>query len=454
MWRLLTSRHLAIELSECTHLVIGRGEQCDVQLDDPSASRVHCRIDVVNECLRVTDLQSRWGTYVNGQQVREHQLHTGDRLQIGETTFVAEDTARADQTQPPNDLQTGIRKQETMACGASAVDDGQSYVIDEGFAEPKHYSLPFTPQSFIGQQFATCQIDSMLAETTTSVIFRAKTRLSGRYVALRVFRPETFETSRDEDRFRRAAGTVLQLHHPNVVRLLDAGKTQGYCYTTSQLIEGESAVELLRRIGVVGMLDCENVLQIAVDLCEALRCIESHRILHRNIKPSNILIAERNGRKTAYLNDLVLAKALNASGQEKLTQPGEVPGDVGYMSPEQLGSGYAVDCRSDIYQLGVTLYALLTGQELFSDGTMAARIRAILTELPQPIQHVHMATPPQFDSLVLKMLKKNPNERFQNAEELSLALRKVAADLGQSDIRPTLRDPDDEGWRGALDGLV
>lgn len=199
------------------------------------------------------------------------------------------------------------------------------------------------------------------------------------------------------------------------------------------------------------MLEPATALQIAVDMCEALRFAESREIVHRNIKPSNILIRESDG--AALLNDLILAKATTPDGIQ-LTQAGEVLGDVSYMSPEQLGSGHAVDCRSDIYQLGATLYAILAGRPPFNGGTIAETISQVLTADAQPVQSFHMATPGQFDALIQKMLAKNSNERIQNADELAVALRKIAAETGQQNVRPREADPKATGWGGALDGLL
>lgn len=124
------------------------------------------------------------------------------------------------------------------------------------------------------------------------------------------------------------------------------------------------------------------------------------------------------------------------------------------MSPEQLGSGHPVDCRSDIYQLGATLYALLTGHAPFDAGRLTETITQILTVKPPPIQTFHMGTPAQFDSLVQKMLQKNPRDRFQTADELCIAFRKVASEMEQRNFKAIDADPRATGWRGALDGLL
>ena len=154
------------------------------------------------------------------------------------------------------------------------------------------------------------------------------------------------------------------------------------------------------------------------------------------------------------VNDLILAKATTLAGGEKLTQAGELVGDVSFLSPEQLGSGHPVDCRSDIYQLGVTLYALLTGRAPFSGATVADTIKRILTNAPASTQRFHMAIPLQFNAVILKMLEKNPRDRFQHADDLAVALHKVAAETDQHIVKSREADPKTTGWSGAVEGLL
>lgn len=200
------------------------------------------------------------------------------------------------------------------------------------------------------------------------------------------------------------------------------------------------------------MLPPAKVLQVALDLCESLRFAEGKEIIHRNIRPSNILI--RKADATTLLNDLILARGIDTSDSARLTNAGEVLGDVRYMSPEQLGSGYSLDHRSDIYQLGATLYALLTGRPPLDGGTVANTIIQILTVTPESVRTKNMSIPGQLDAVIMKMLAKNPRDRYQSAQELALALENVVKQTQQPPVRTVEADPRATGWKGALDGLL
>ena len=302
-----------------------------------------------------------------------------------------------------------------------------------------------------GQTFHRYRTIQLIASGSSGLVFKAKEKTTGQLVALKIFKPNYFPDEQAEQRFERAVRTTVGQKHPNIVELFNAGQWNGYFFTATQFVEGESAVDLIRRIGVAGMLPPATVLQIALDLCEALRFLEANSIVHRNILPSNILISKDH--RTALLNDIIIAKTIVSTANEQLTQAGTILGDVGWMSPEMLGSGYPVDCRSDIYQLGVTLYALLTGKRPFDVGTIGETIKCVLTSEPKSIREYHMATSIQFEAVVRKMLAKNPRDRFQHASELSLALNRVAAELDQRNIKSCEVDPRATGWSVKPDGL-
>ncbi len=136
-----------------------------------------------------------------------------------------------------------------------------------------------------------------------------------------------------------------------------------------------------------------------------------------------------------------------------MTTAGDVVGDASYMSPEQLGSGYPLDHRSDIYQLGATLYALLTGRPPAESGTIAATISQVLTTIPESPRVKNMSIPEPLDFVVMKMLAKNPRDRYQSARELADALEKVASEIEQHRVKPVDADPRATGWQGALNNM-
>jgi serine/threonine protein kinase len=162
----------------------------------------------------------------------------------------------------------------------------------------------------------------------------------------------------------------------------------------------------------------------AVGVAEALE----FKIVHRNISPSNILV--RSEDRCVKLGDLMLAKALDETGGERITCSGEVVGDLRYLSLEQLSGEQPIDARADIYGLGATLYAILTGRPPFEGGTAAEVIRRVFTGAPEPPTKFHLAIPSQFEGLVLRMLSTRPEDRPESATRLRRDLDRVGRFCG------------------------
>ena len=449
-------------------VLIGRGDSCDVQLQDPTLSRVHCRVVAHSGRVTLYDAGSRWGTFVNDQRITECDLRPGDKVRIGETTLQLELEPGVNHTTlaPLSELlrSGGLddpqcnQEERVFSAGAAAdsISQDNAVRIRNIHGTPDH--LPrsavrrFTSSDFLGTTFHRYQVLRLISESACGSVFYAEMLSNRSPLALKIFRPAFFKSDVDEQRFTRAVHTMFGKRHANIVELLNAGRWSGWFFTASEYVEGVSALELIRRIGILGMLPPAKVLQVALDLCESLRFAEGKEIIHRNIRPSNILI--RKADATTLLNDLILARGIDTSDSARLTNAGEVLGDVRYMSPEQLGSGYSLDHRSDIYQLGATLYALLTGRPPLDGGTVANTIIQILTVTPESVRTKNMSIPGQLDAVIMKMLAKNPRDRYQSAQELALALENVVKQTQQPPVRTVEADPRATGWKGALDGLL
>ncbi len=402
-------------------MLVGRGEHCDIQLHDPSASRVHCRLLSHDGKVMLTDAGSRWGTFVNGQRVDNCELRPGDEIRIGETVLrlSAEGEPRA----------TTLARQSQLK--RFGLDHAGSIKSDEPpppQAAPVVSAAPEAPlvrkrlkaAEFQGASFLDFHIEELLRRTESGLLFRAvRVRES---VALKLLHPEMLAKESARQRFHRAVHTVLNLHHPGLVTLYDGGIHRGIPYSVSEFIQGESVAEMIPRIGVAGMLDWRTTLRIGRDLASVLQFLEEKGIIHRNITPRNILIRKSDG--TALLSDLLLSKSLDTD-EPTVTQAGETVGELPYLSPEQVGSGQPVDHRSDIYQLGATLYALLTGRPPFEGRGQAEIIQQILTDSPTPPTRYHLAIPPQLEGTVKTMLEKRPSDRFATAADLVRALDRV-----------------------------
>jgi serine/threonine protein kinase len=193
-------------------------------------------------------------------------------------------------------------------------------------------------------------------------------------------------------------------------------------------IEGESMTQVIKRVGVAGMLDWKYGFRVAVHIARALDYAHAQSIIHRNVTPQNILW--RTADKTALLGDVMLAKALEGTMAQQITKPGELIGDIGYMSPERTRGTGEVDGRSDLYGLGATVYALIAGRPPFGSGTMIEMVNRIRTGEPEKPKKYQMAVPDMFQGMVLRLLAKRPDERFQTAQELLSDLERVGKFAG------------------------
>jgi serine/threonine-protein kinase len=256
------------------------------------------------------------------------------------------------------------------------------------------------------------------------MVFKGRDLKHNRDVALKILRPEFGEKAEGVQRFVRAMKTMLPLRHPNLVSLYGAGKTGPYCWVAMELVEGESLAQIIHRIGVAGMLDWRQVLRISADLTRGLKFAHEHQIIHRNITPQNTLL--RDSDKRALLGDLMLAKAMEGELAQNLTRTGEVLGDIRFMSPERLTGAQNVDARSDIYSLGALIYALLTGHAPHEGENVIDTISLIHRADPARPKKFQMSIATAFEGLVMTMLNRYPEKRYQTAAKVLTDLETVA----------------------------
>ncbi|HET6329044.1 MAG TPA: FHA domain-containing serine/threonine-protein kinase [Planctomycetaceae bacterium] len=421
------------ELTDHAILVVGRGDDCDLRLSDPSVSRIHARITLVDGHVYLEDAGSRWGTLVNNRPTENRELFPGDCVAIGDTQLRLELESPLVTTIAP------IHKRilRTLAGRGRAprrdVDQTQSPERADGaptISRPRRQPASKTVDvaAMVGKKFLRYRVESIIARPHSGIIFQASDPRYARPIALKIFRPDFFHDRQGAARFLRAMRTTIALEHENLVRVYGAGRTRGVCFIASEFVAGESVSEMIRRIGVAGMLDWRNAIHVAKGVAEALEFAHELNILHRNIGPSNILV--RKTDRCVKLGDLMFAKAFDNSGNERITRPGEVIGDLRYLSPEQLSGEQPLDARADIYSLGAALYAILTGRPPFEGGTAAEIIRRIVTGSPQPPTKVHLAVPSQLEGLVLRMLAKRPEDRPDSARALRQELERVSRCCG------------------------
>jgi serine/threonine protein kinase len=272
-----------------------------------------------------------------------------------------------------------------------------------------------------GSRIGPYEIASLLGSGGMGEVYRALDARLGRTVALKVLSPDVAGDPGRRQRFEQEARAASALNHPNIISVYDIGSQDGLVYIVSELIEGETLRDLLKR----GALPQSRVVEIAGQVADALAAAHAGTIVHRDLKPENIMLT-RDGR--AKVLDFGLAKQVTrrtpGSDETELltrTMPGAVLGTAGYMSPEQV-RGEAVDARSDIFSFGLVLYECLAGRSPFERATGVELMTAILREDPPELPET---VAPALRQIVGHCLEKEPDRRFHSARDLAFALRSV-----------------------------
>ncbi|MEW5957442.1 MAG: serine/threonine-protein kinase [Chloroflexota bacterium] len=277
-----------------------------------------------------------------------------------------------------------------------------------------------TPDKLLNQQLGPYRLESILGSGGMAVVYRAG-RSDGEAVALKVLFPPPGAGDEVRARFEREARTAARLRHPGIVRVLDAGQAEGYAYLAMTLVDGQS---LARRLSGPNArpLDENTAADIAWQLADALYYAHSQGVVHRDVKPSNILLTP-DGR--ALLTDFGVAQALDDPG---LTRTGHTVGTPTYMAPEQASGEQPVDGRADLYSLGVVLYHMVTGRPPFQ-GPTPRLLHAHLFEPPPPPSSLAQVSP-GLEAVILRALAKDVSQRFQTGAALAQALANLSDQTG------------------------
>jgi serine/threonine-protein kinase len=251
-----------------------------------------------------------------------------------------------------------------------------------------------------------------------SSVYRARDTLLERHVALKLLHSYHGADAESIERFRREARAVAQLSHPNIVTVIDRGEDGGRQYIVFEYVDGENLKELVTR---EGPLPVGRALELAIEVGEGLACAHEHGVVHRDVKPQNVLL---NGDGRAKVTDFGIARSLDVD--HGMTQTGTVIGTSNYIAPEQ-ASGRAVDERTDVYSLGVVLFELLTGDVPFPGENFVAVALRHVHEQPPWVAELRPDVPPRVAQVVDRALAKDPDERFPSMETMVAELRACLA---------------------------
>src|SRR6266550_1216619 len=374
-------RTQALELGR--QVVLGRDPSCDVVLDDDNlVSRRHAQIEVDDSGrMVVRDLGSRNGTFVNGQRIEGPVvLVGGERIGIGDAEIsLAPEVAPA----PP----------------------------------------PDPADRMVGTTLGRYRIEAKIDEGAMGAVYLAEHTRLGKHVALKVMGQRLFRNQVARQRFVDESRTVASLDHPNIIPVFDADEIGDELFIAMRYVDGEDLGRLIDREGA---LDPERAIAIVAQVGAALDAAHARGLIHRDVKPGNILIAsarDPSGEGHAFLCDFGITKNLASSG---LTATGQTLGTPNYMAPEQF-KGQPVDARTDLYALGCVLYECLTGTPPYPGDTFETVMYGHLMTQPAPLTSHRPGLPAGLDAVLAKAMAKDAADRYATCAELVAAARPALA---------------------------
>lgn len=448
------------------NFIVGRAKAAQFRLPmkDQFFSRNHFLVEVNPPLCRLLDLNSTNGTLVNGKQVSSVELHDGDMIEAGDTTIrvrllspetppsstgSASKVAPAlkpgsppqvvsDQTIVPRNWSrnspgsadvesvpsrqlnretefaaTLIPASRPVACEASA--------LAQPVAAPQLNASDLAKIASQPQPFDGYEIIDELGRGGMGVVYRARAKSDGVFVALKVVLPVVASSPDDLARFVREADIVRDLTHPHIVPFRDLGHANGQLFFVMDLVPGIDGQMLLSQHD--GPLPVTRAVKIVCQLLEALAAAHRKGYVHRDVKPSNLLIETRSAGDFVWLADFGLARAYQASKLSGLTTTGHIGGTLPYMAPEQITHYREVTPAADQYSAAATLYHLLTRKFPYDfPKEVAKQLLLILQEAPQPILDHRPDLSKTLAAVIHKGLARFPSERFADAEAFRMSL--------------------------------
>jgi eukaryotic-like serine/threonine-protein kinase len=300
---------------------------------------------------------------------------------------------------------------------------------DRDCSLPRSYRGIFKPVLLsAGTKLGNYEIVAPLGSGGMGEVYRARDTRLDRTVAIKMLPAHLSSNLEAQQRFHREARAISSLNHPHICHLYDVGALDGVNYLVMEFLEGETLAKRLER----GRIELEQLLIVALQILDALDKAHRTGLVHRDLKPANIFLTQDGHTK---LLDFGLAKNTGPRQNEirpdsptvtdaYLTSPGLAVGTVAYMSPEQ-ARGDNLDVRSDLFSFGVVLYEMASGRRPFEGSTSAVIFDSILNRQPQSVTEVNSTIPPAFNSTVVRLMAKNPRDRYQTAREVTDALHEI-----------------------------
>lgn len=428
-------------------MVIGRSNESDIRLADKRVSPVHCKLEVRIGQLFVVDLDSQVGTAVNNVFVKEYTLHYGDTLTVGDNVILIQDPDSPEvlgfgmDPPPPPNSRTNARvstpapkptpkKADSDADAKPLADTGDAKSLtalsEWASVRAKAAGLPDRAEMLSGHAVGNYEVGEMIARGRSGFVFRATDRKNkNRVVALKILSAAYAFDQRNRNQFTKAMQLAIAVpKHPNVVPVINAGKVGPYCWLAMEFVQGESLTATIRTIGVASSLEWRRALRMSIHLAKGLNHLHEQRLVFRNIGPQNIMC--EGEARIPRLTDFLRCRPFFDPIADQATGMDDLPENLlVYVAPEQTREELQIDHRSDIFNLGSLIYSLLSGQPPFEGGSLAETITKVRRERPTDPHVYQMAIPKAFEGVVLQMLAKRPENRYQTMAEVLRDLEKT-----------------------------
>lgn len=262
------------------------------------------------------------------------------------------------------------------------------------------------------------ELQEKIGEGGMSLVYKARDKKLNRFIAVKILKHEFIDNEDIVDKFKKEATAIANLNDPYIVNVLDVGSQEDYNYIVMEYVKGKTLKELIRE---KGRIPYDLALNFSTQIAKALDCAHKNNIIHRDIKPQNILVTEEGSLK---VTDFGIAKSTNSS---TITNTSNVIGSAHYFSPEQAKGNY-IDSRTDLYSLGVVIYEMVTGRVPFdADSPVSVALKHIQEEVV-PAKNINSAVPESLNKLILKAMEKEQIKRYQSAKEMIIDLEKIKND--------------------------
>ncbi len=433
------------EFDQHDTFIVGRAKAAQFRLseDDNFFSRNHFLVEVNPPLCRVMDLSSTNGTRVNGKKIQTADLQHGDIIRGGKTKLRVSIGAHDTQQQPAEQVSDAtivpLNRPRTKEDLKLAIKD----VTPERFkpeVKPGESQLPADradPDSDNpGNGSASASLPNFPGYKTLrtigrggmGVVYEAESSVDGPRVAIKVVLPDSTATEKDISRFLREAKILKDLDHPNIVRFRELNQSGGSLFIVMDFVAGKNAEQVIKasRKPLPVSLSIKWVMQ----LLDALHYAHERGYIHRDVKPTNILVDLKSQTDTVYLADFGLSRAYQSSKLSGLTMTGEIGGSTPFMPPEQITNYRNVEPFADQYSAGATLYYLLTGKHVYDiPREIPKQLLMILQDPIVPILSRRSDLPPLLVEIIERSLARNPSARFPSAAVFRDALQDVLRKL-------------------------